>query len=395
MKKRGLIFIMVAVIYNFSTAQNATVQNLLNDVRLDSLINYVKQLSGEKSVVINGVADTIKSRYYLNAGNEKAFLFVKQELLRYGYPVDSMSFSTTGKNLFAIKTGYKYPDKQFILGAHYDGLPGTQLAPGADDNASGIAAVLEAARVFSNYNFPFTIVFALWDEEELGLLGSKAYVQTISSGNKTFLGYINLDMIAWDGNNDSIAEINVKSVANSLALSNKANYCNTAYNIQLKIHTLNPGEISTDHAPFWDSNYSAIGIGEEHHTNFYPYWHTQADSLAQFNLSFFKKCAKLAYATLAEFATDTVNIVGVKELKSFPDIKVYPNPFLYSLTLNFGDNKTSLNKVSITDYLGRVLIEKETDSVSITLQIPDLQTGIYFLNIYTPDGVSVKKIVRY
>ena len=166
MKKVNLILILVFVGNITVSAQNPMIQSLLNDVRLDSLTNFVQQLTGEKAVIINGVVDTLKSRHYLAPGNEKAFQFMKSEFIRFGYQIDSMQFTSTGKNLFAIKTGYKYPNRKFILGAHYDNLPTDLIAPGADDNASGSATVLEAGRVFANYNFPYTVVFALWDEEE-------------------------------------------------------------------------------------------------------------------------------------------------------------------------------------------------------------------------------------
>lgn len=396
MKIISVIFtIILFASSNSITAQNLVVQNLLNDVRIDSLTNFVKQLSGEKAVLINGVTDTIKSRHYQQPGNEKAFQFMKQEFIRYGYQVDSFPFNANGKNLFAIKTGYKYPNKWFMLGAHYDNQPTTIIAPGADDNASGSSTVLEAGRIFSNYNFPYTIVFALWDEEEPGLLGSTAYVPTIGSNGETLMGYVNVDMLGWDSNNDSVADINVRQVANSVTLLNKAQFCNTAYNIQLGLHIVNPGNGSTDHAPFWYNNHSAIGIDEEYDNDFNSYWHTPADSLGHFNLSFYQKCSKLAYATIAEFALDTINTVGIKENGSALSFQVYPNPFTEKLIIRSEKSNEIINKIALFDCMGQIIYEEQIHKSYAELIFQEnLQQGIYFLKVTTSENSFIKKITK-
>lgn len=398
MKKIKLIVFAIFLLNIICNAQNVQVQNLLSDVRLDSLTNFVRQLSGEKSVKINGVTDTIKSRHYQSIGNEKAFQFMKQEFIRYGYQIDSFAFNTDGKNLFAIKTGYKYPNRRFMLGAHYDNQPTTTIAPGADDNASGSSTVLEAGRIFSNYNFPYTIVFALWDEEEPGLLGSTAYVPTIGSNNDTLIGYINVDMLGWDGNNDSIADINVRPVANSITLSNRAQLCNTLYNIQLGLHIVNPGNGATDHAPFWNNNFSAIGIDEEYDNDFNPYWHTPADSLGQFNLSFYQKCSKLAYATLADLAMDTVNTVGMSEILWANNFKLYPNPTSNKIYMKWESSNQADCTLKLCDifgtqlYVGRFL--SSANGLVIDTDHINLQKGIYFISIFTPHSAQTYKIIK-
>ena len=398
MKKIKVIAIFISIFQIVCNAQNLQVQNLLNDVRLDSLTNFVKQLSGEKSVKINGVTDTIKSRHYQTIGNEKAFQFMKQEFIRYGYQIDSFAFNSDGKNLFAIKTGYKYPNRRFMLGAHYDNQPTTTVAPGADDNASGSSTVLEAGRIFSNYNFPYTIVFALWDEEEPGLLGSIAYVPTIGSNNDTLMGYINVDMLGWDGNNDSIADINVRPVANSITLSNRAQSCNTLYNIQLGLHIVNPGNGATDHAPFWNNNFSAIGIDEEYDNDFNPFWHTPADSLGQFNLSFYQKCSKLAYATLADLALDTLNTVGIGESVISNNFKLYPNPTTSKICINWNSGYQSGATIKLYDTFGRLLYLAQLPPTNggfiVDTEEINLQRGVYFISIFTQKSSQTFKVIK-
>lgn len=101
----------------------------------------------------------------------------------------------------------KNPDEIVIVGAHYDHLgidpllQGDQIYNGADDNASGVSAVLQIAKAFlaTGQQPERTILFAFWDGEEKGLLGSKAFVQSYL-GIKKVKGYLNFDMIGRNNN---------------------------------------------------------------------------------------------------------------------------------------------------------------------------------------------------
>ena len=109
-------------------------------------------------------------------------------------------------NILAVIPGKK-TDEYVIVGAHYDHigydwmLDGDQIYNGADDNASGVSAVLQIARAFqvAGEQPERTVIFAFWDGEEKGLLGSRAFAQTFSDINKV-KGYLNFDMIG--RNND-------------------------------------------------------------------------------------------------------------------------------------------------------------------------------------------------
>ena len=110
------------------------------------------------------------------------------------------------RNVLAKIEGKK-PNEYVIVGAHYDHLgldpllDGDQIYNGADDNASGVAAVLQIARAFlaTGVQPERTVIFAFWDGEEKGLLGSEYFVQSCSFV-KQIKGYLNFDMIG--RNND-------------------------------------------------------------------------------------------------------------------------------------------------------------------------------------------------
>ncbi len=110
------------------------------------------------------------------------------------------------RNVMAKIDG-KNPDEIVIIGAHFDHLgvdpllDGDQIYNGADDNASGVAAALQIARAFveSGVQPERTVIFAFWDGEEKGLLGSEHFMLTYPEPDK-IKGYINFDMIG--RNND-------------------------------------------------------------------------------------------------------------------------------------------------------------------------------------------------
>ncbi len=111
----------------------------------------------------------------------------------YGLEVERMPYAT-GVNVVGRLPGTETPAEQILIAAHYDHLPD---CPGADDNASGVAGVLEAARVLTQRSYPRTLIFGCWDEEEDGLTGSEAYAAAaMQAGDNVVFNY-NLEMIGY------------------------------------------------------------------------------------------------------------------------------------------------------------------------------------------------------
>ncbi len=106
--------------------------------------------------------------------------------------------STMFFNVVGTKWGTTTPGQEYVIGAHYDSVSN----PGADDNASGVALVLEAARVLSNYDSQSTIRFIAFDREENGLIGSWNYVNDHWADN--ILGMISADMVSWNNGNNTV-----------------------------------------------------------------------------------------------------------------------------------------------------------------------------------------------
>ncbi len=110
-----------------------------------------------------------------------------------GLDVELLPYAT-GTNVVGRLEGTDTPEQQILIAAHYDHIPD---CPGADDNASGVAGMLETARVLTQRSYPRTALFACWDEEELGLLGAEAYAaDAMQAGDQLVFNY-NFEMIGF------------------------------------------------------------------------------------------------------------------------------------------------------------------------------------------------------
>ncbi len=112
---------------------------------------------------------------------------------QYGFEVERQKYAT-GVNVIGKRAGLSQPAEQVIVSAHYDHIAD---CPGADDNATGVAAVLETARVLEKAKLARTLVLACWDEEEDGLIGAKAYAARAKSQGDTIVGMTSLEMIGY------------------------------------------------------------------------------------------------------------------------------------------------------------------------------------------------------
>ncbi len=313
MKKIILLFLILLGTQG-SLYPQSTIQTIINSTNIDSLMYFVKELSGEVSTIIGGSPYTIVSRHKNNASNNKSADYIKQKLQSYGLPAYDQNFSSTGRNVYGVQLGTVYPNKKYIICAHYDDMPSGTTAPGADDNASGTAAVIEAARIFTQYQSKYTIIYALWDEEEQGLIGSAYYAQQAHNAGDSIMGVINMDMIAWDNDNDGVGEIHVRNYANSVSLKDLMVQVNTTYSIGVIPSIINPGATASDHSSFWNNGYGALLLIEEYYGgDFNAYYHTVNDKILYFKQPYFHKMSRLALGTVATLA-DLAVIVPVELL---------------------------------------------------------------------------------
>ncbi len=110
-----------------------------------------------------------------------------------GFTVERHTYGL-GTNVIGTRLGKTQPDHLVLVGAHYDSIP---QCPGADDNGSGVAGVLEVARVLAQAEHDRTLVVACWDEEERGLIGSIAAATRMSRAGSRVVANFNFEMIGY------------------------------------------------------------------------------------------------------------------------------------------------------------------------------------------------------
>jgi hypothetical protein len=111
----------------------------------------------------------------------------------YGFETERQDYGL-GVNVIGRKLGTETPEQQIVVAAHYDHIPGCN---GADDNGTGTAATLEAARVLGLREYPRTLIVACWDQEELGLIGAEAYANAAVAAGEQILFNYNFEMIGY------------------------------------------------------------------------------------------------------------------------------------------------------------------------------------------------------
>ena len=270
--------------------------------------------------------------------------YIAQQFRSYGLEVEFDSFdhrrrSALGalvgeyvmRNVVATLPG-KGPNKNriYLMVGHYDSIasktPGWDggwrrlAAPGASDNASGIAEMLETARILSQQNFDFTIRFIAFSGEELFLFGSKHYAQLVQERGDDIAGVLNFDLLGHDP--DGNLDIHVLGDEQSQWLVNAFGAAAERYRLPIDLRLKNdPSFIFSDHSPFWDIGIPAVMVSEESSLNApdesTEYIHSQEDDLTKISIPLLGELAiKLAVATLAELARP---IVGSGDLLN-PDI---------------------------------------------------------------------------
>ncbi|MEW6749960.1 MAG: M28 family metallopeptidase [Candidatus Latescibacterota bacterium] len=230
-------------------------------------------------------------------------------------PVDLRAYNVVGELRGADpEAGY------YVVCAHYDATGvrtarwdwRTDPAPGADDNATGAALVLEAARALAGVRFPWSVRFIAFSGEEEGLLGSRHYAELEATRGATVLGVLNFDMF---GYNPLVDRVHVAANPASRWLAELLVDASREHDLGLRVDVLeDEAAVQSDHSPFWARGYDAVLAIENYLPNDPEHpavlaglyrvndqYHTVRDVPDSINWALVAKITQLAVAALGQF----------------------------------------------------------------------------------------------
>jgi len=260
---------------------------------------------------------------------EAARAYIQQQLESFGYAVQV----DATENVSALRPGSISPDVRFVVGAHHDSVFGS---PGADDNASGVAAVLEIARVLAGAELESSVEIVSFGLEEIGLVGSFAYSAAAGAADRDIRGVLVFDMIGYTAATQSIIPPTIPGcfttsetagqdpagdwigmVANTLPLRDAYLAARAEYVPALRVEwgTVADGTGQcfpfipgfgnllrrSDHVGFWDQGYGALFLTDTAELR-NPNYHQGTDTIASLNLPFAVNVTRASLAFLLSAA---------------------------------------------------------------------------------------------
>ena len=286
----------------------SVVGQVIGSVSTDALVAHICHLQDKDAL---GYCNTQGSRYSRNAaGLQEAADYIADQLQQYGLSVTAQTFMLdTGlpdqgppvvlTNVIGTLEGVAPPAERgiVIVSAHYDSIASGAAsggpAPGADDNGSGVAAVLEAARLLSGRSLWHTVRFVTFAGEEQGLHGSRHYAEVAQDAGENIIGVINADMIAYESDDDPRLEVHAGNLPRSAALADLLDNTIHAYGLELSPQIiLAAATRASDHASFWDRGFPAVLVIEDTELvgptdDFNPYYHSPEDTLDKIDRAYF------------------------------------------------------------------------------------------------------------
>jgi Zn-dependent M28 family amino/carboxypeptidase len=274
------------------------------------------------------IVETLATRYPSRHGGNPlvlngAAVFIEQEFRDLGYAVESQPYEcegTTVRNLIVEKAGSNPELAGIVIGAHYDTVVTT---PGADDNATGVAGLLELARLLKNHPTRRTIKFVAFPHEEppyffTHLMGSRKYAEALKQKGESVLVMLALEMLGYAGENhrqlypvplmrligrypkhgNFIALVgNLRSLAMMSIVRKSMRGQNTVGVESLSAPGFIPPLFLSDHSSFWKAGYPALMITD---TAFLrnPHYHKESDTPDTLNFTFLANVVSSLFAAV-------------------------------------------------------------------------------------------------
>ncbi len=296
-----------------------TVEDALKSITAKELKDHVAYLA----------SDQLEGRMTGERGCELARDYLKKELESYGLPVMLDEFKVRGRtsqNVYAWMDGTEEPNQVVVVGAHYDHIgKGRQgIFYGADDNASGTAAVLEMAEALAQLKGKNkrTIVFQLYSGEELGLIGSTHYCENpkFPKSQPTIGSHIfmeNLDMIGYGKFSGVVSDRATPIDDKLLALKKK-------YPFSGQILSYGTSGGASDHAPFARRQIPSVFL----HTGTHQNYHKTTDTSEKLNYDGIEDITQFGLELLWNICQDGIQVKAVLDEREIEWLDHGVAPFL-------------------------------------------------------------------
>jgi hypothetical protein len=282
-------------------ARDGSIPTCLGAVDTEFLREKLSKLSGAMPAQIGGMDVTIPER---NSAANRALArqFLTAEYQALGFAVTEHTYAT-GTNLVASRAG---ADAKFlIVSAHYDSIRDT--VAGADDDGSGVIAGLATAKALQGCQLDHGLRVLAFDEEEDGLVGSRAYVNQLPSDDLgNLIGDVQLEMLGYHTKQDGgFLLVDCKSQEGDRPESKFLNdaVLNAIARGSLPLEPHDSCTSSSDHSPFWTAGKPAVVFSQEFFfsgADSTPCYHKDCDKIDQINFDYFTKLTTLGAFVAAD-----------------------------------------------------------------------------------------------
>ena len=243
----------------------------------DNSTTLLKKLTGVEAI---SASQKIPDRY-TQPHREIAAKYLLEQLQTFADEARIVEYSKTGRNVVVEIKATTDSDEWVILGAHFDSV---RNCPGANDNATGVAAMYDVAIHLASMNTRKKNVYVVFfDEEEKGLIGSRNFAKWLKDNRVNVHSAHTIDQMGWDKDGDKGIELEMPD--NDLLY----HYEDIAElnDFYAPLHTTNV--TSTDHTAFRELGYKAIGITEEYKNgDTTPHYHKSSDTFDTVDLEYLK-----------------------------------------------------------------------------------------------------------
>ncbi|QHC83565.1 hypothetical protein AS589_01525 [Empedobacter brevis] len=373
--------------FNYTITEQAFVTKILNDVDVQEIEKMILLLEG------------FKTRYHTRQEANDAILKIKEiweEMIaeagrkdisvklvdHVGTPMKSLILKILGNDNASV-----------IIGGHADSTVGwnanQSYAPGADDNASGIATITEILRVLLKNNFQpeASVEMMAFAAEEIGLVGSEEIAQSYANDNKEVIGFVQFDMTNYKGSakdivlmTDNYCDTNL----NSFLMQLMEEYNKTGLH-QFTYDTSKCGYGCSDHFSWADNGYAATLPFEARMNEDNPNIHTTNDTYASMGntSTHAAKFVKLGIEYVVEAAKQAANLETNNLDKNTSKI------YISNKTLNYQLNFKTPISIKIIDASGRRVRTFNSEKPEGNVNIAGLASGFYVANITDEKGNTI------